>query len=324
MATSEGSQQQQQQYMMRKESAEGLIGNTPVVLLPRFSTPRVAVWAKVEKNNPGGSVKDRIAFSMVEDAEQTGKLKKGDTIVEATSGNTGIGLAMVGAQRGYHVLLSMPKSVSVERRKLLKAYGAELILVDGGTNVAVAKAEELAKENPSYFYIRQFENPANPRMHERTTGPELVKAFEGDKIDAFVAGVGTGGTITGVGHVLKATYGKDCKIVAVEPDKSPVLSGGKPAPHGIQGIGAGFVPKVLDREALDEIVRVTDNDALDTMRRLAAEEGMHVGVSAGAAVWAAHNYAEKLSAEHASSQRRLNVVTVLPDTGERYLSLISE
>ncbi|MBZ4665574.1 cysteine synthase A [Mahella sp.] len=291
-----------------------LIGNTPMVKLHRLVEPNYAdVYVKLESFNPGGSVKDRIAYSMIQTAEEQGLLKAGSVIVEPTSGNTGIGLAMIGAAKGYKVILVMPETMSLERRSLLKAYGAELVLTPGaeGMSGAIRKAEELKQQHPEYFIPQQFENPANPDIHRKTTAIEIFEQMDGH-IDAFVAGVGTGGTITGVGEVLKQRI-PGVKIIAVEPAKSPVLSGGKPGPHGIQGIGAGFVPKVLDRDIIDDIVAVKDEDAMSTARRMAHEEGILVGISSGAAVFAALQQAKYLGSGH-------NVVAVAPDTGERYLS----
>ena len=295
-----------------------LIGRTPVVRLHRLpengaAGESAAVYLKLEYFNPGASVKDRIALSMIEAAEAAGRLQPGATIVEPTSGNTGIGLAMVAAVRGYRLILVMPETMSIERRKLLAAYGAEFILTPGpqGMKGAVDKALELVRENPGYFLPQQFENPANPEVHRRTTAQEIL-AQMGDALDAFVAGVGTGGTITGVGQVLKAAI-PGVKIVAVEPAASPVLSGGQPGPHKIQGIGAGFIPAVLQREVIDEIITVANEDALVTARRLAREEGLLVGISSGAAVHAALQVARRLGAGQ-------KVLALAPDTGERYLS----
>ncbi|AEE95623.1 cysteine synthase A [Mahella australiensis] len=291
-----------------------LIGGTPIVKLHRLVEPNYAdVYVKLESFNPGGSVKDRIAYSMIQAAEEQGLLKAGSVIVEPTSGNTGIGLAMIGAAKGYKVILVMPETMSLERRSLLKAYGAELVLTPGteGMSGAIRKAEELKQQHPEYFIPQQFENPANPDIHRKTTAIEIFEQMDGH-IDAFVAGVGTGGTITGVGEALKQRI-PSIKIIAVEPAKSPVLSGGKPGPHGIQGIGAGFVPKVLDRDIIDDIVAVKDEDAMNTARRMAHEEGILVGISSGAAVFAALQQAKALGSGH-------SVVAVAPDTGERYLS----
>ena len=271
------------------------------------------VLGKLESRNPGGSVKDRIAQAMIEAAEQEGRLKPGDTIVEPTSGNTGIGLALVAAVKGYRLVLTMPEDMSLERRKLLRRLGAEFVLTPAleGMTGAVFAAEQLVREQ-GYFMPQQFENPANPEIHARTTGPEIVAAT-GGQVDAFVVGVGTGGTITGAGRVLREAN-PHVLLVAVEPERSPVLAGGRPRPHAIQGIGASFVPGVLDRTLLDEIIPVSDDDSIAMMERLAREEGLLVGISAGANVYAACVVARRLGAGK-------TVVTILPDTGERYLSL---
>lgn len=293
-----------------------MIGNTPMVKLARMSGPSDAeIWAKLEGFNPGGSVKDRIALSMIEDAEKRGRLKKGMKIVEPTSGNTGIGLAMVAAVKGYPIILTMPESMSMERRRLLQAYGAELVLTPAaeGMKGAVEKAAEIAASGKEYFLPQQFENPSNPMVHRQTTAREIIDFMGGRRFDAFVAGVGTGGTITGVGEVLRKKF-KDIRIVAVEPAASPVLSGGQPGPHPIQGIGAGFVPKVLNTKIYHEIIQVTADEAKGTTRRLAVEEGLLVGISSGAACFAALQVAAKLG-------KGKRVVTVLPDGGERYLSM---
>jgi cysteine synthase A len=295
-----------------------LIGDTPLVRLNRLPAPGSAtVLAKLESRNPGASVKDRIALAMIEAAERDGRLKPGGTMVEPTSGNTGIGLALVAAVKGYRLILTMPESMSVERRRLLARFGAELVLTSAaeGMNGAVRAAEDLAARNPSYFMPQQFQNPANPEVHRRTTAEEIWAAT-GGQVDAFVAGVGTGGTITGVGQVLKARR-PGALVVAVEPAKSPVLRGGKPSGHGIQGIGPNFVPQVLDRTVVDEIIDVADEDAHAISARLAREEGLLVGISAGANVWAALQVAQRLGTGKV-------VVTVLPDTGERYLSLFAD
>ncbi|MGQ9779817.1 MAG: cysteine synthase A [Bacillota bacterium] len=292
-----------------------LIGGTPLVRLARFGAGIEAeIAAKLEYFNPAGSVKDRISLAMIEAAEREGRLKKGAVIVEPTSGNTGIGLAMVAAARGYRLILTMPETMTIERRKLLAAYGAEIVLTPGpeGMAGAVRKAQELVAEIPGAFMPQQFENPANPEIHRRTTAEEIWRDTEG-RVDIFVAGVGTGGTITGVGEVLKERK-PSVRIVAVEPADSPVLSGGKPGPHKIQGIGAGFVPAVLNRGVIDEIVTVTTEEAFTAARRLAREEGILGGISSGAAAHVA-----RLVAARPENRGRL-VVVVLPDTGERYLS----
>ncbi|MFB3107764.1 MAG: cysteine synthase A [Candidatus Binatia bacterium] len=290
-----------------------LIGSTPVIKLRNMPGKDDAeVWGKLESMNPGGSVKDRICLSMIEAAERDGKLKPGGTIVEPTSGNTGIGLALVSAVKGYRLILTMPDTMSEERRSLLTAYGAKLILTPDtkGMGGAIQKAEQLALEHPDYFMPQQFNNPANPEVHRRTTAVELLKQFK--RIDAFVSAVGTGGTISGVGEVLKERMA-GIKIYAVEPSASPVLSGGEPGYHNIQGIGAGFVPQVLNRRIYDEIITVSDEDAARYARRLALEEGVFVGISSGAATYAALQVANKLG-------RGSVVVTIFCDTGERYLS----
>ncbi len=296
------------------ESILDLIGHTPLVQLRRVPGEGTAqVLGKLESRNPGGSVKDRIAQAMIEAAEQEGQLKPGDTIVEPTSGNTGIGLALVAAVKGYRLVLTMPEDMSLERRKLLRRLGAEFVLTPAleGMTGAVFAAEQLVREQ-GYFMPQQFENPANPEIHARTTGPEIVAAT-GGQVDAFVVGVGTGGTITGAGRVLREAN-PHVLLVAVEPERSPVLAGGRPRPHAIQGIGASFVPGVLDRTLLDETIPVSDDDAIAIMERLAREEGLLVGISAGANVYAACAVARRLGAGK-------TVVTILPDTGERYLSL---
>ena len=291
------------------------IGKTPLVQLNRLSPEDGAtIYGKVEFFNPGGSVKDRICLNMVNEAEKDGRLKPGGTIVEPTSGNTGIGLALVAAVRGYKLILVMPESMSLERASLLSSYGAQLILTPAwdGMKGSIKEAESIVAQNPDYFMPDQFSNPANPAMHKKTTAPELWDALDG-KIDAFVAAVGTGGTITGCGEVFKERN-PAIKMVAVEPAGSPVLSGGEAGPHKIQGIGAGFVTKVLNRSILDDIIRVTDDQAYQTTKLLAKKEGLLVGISAGANVFAAQHVAKELGPGK-------NVVTVLCDTGERYLSV---
>ncbi|HTW87024.1 MAG TPA: cysteine synthase A, partial [Candidatus Binataceae bacterium] len=272
-----------------------LIGHTPVIRLNRMPGPHDAeVWAKLENYNPGGSVKDRICLAMIEAAEQAGRIKPGDTLVEPTSGNTGIGLALVAAVKGYNLILTMPDTMSEERRSLLVAYGAQLVLTPDtrGMHGAIAKAEELVRDNPGYFMPQQFNNPANPEIHYKTTGPELVEQL--NRIDAFVSGVGTGGTISGVGRYLRENLNRNVLIVAVEPQASPVLAGGEPGFHKIQGIGAGFVPHTLDTKVYDEIIEVSDEDATQYARRLAREEGLLVGISSGAACCAALQIARRL------------------------------
>ncbi|MEK6691819.1 MAG: cysteine synthase A [Nitrospirota bacterium] len=291
-----------------------LIGNTPIVKLNRIpGSDDADIYAKVEGFNPGGSVKDRIALSMIEDAEKEGRLRKGDTIIEPTSGNTGIGLAMVAAVKGYRMILVMSESMSSERRQLLTSYGAELILTpfEKGMKGAVDVAEEMVARNPNYIILHQFKNPANPAAHRKTTAREILSSM-GNNIHAFIAGVGTGGTITGVGETLKKKI-KGIAIVAVEPASSPVLSGGEPGPHQIAGIGAGFIPDVLNRKVYDEIIKVTDRDAASMAKRLVKEEGLLVGMSSGAAAWASLQIAKRLG-------KGKRVVTIFPDRGDRYLS----
>ncbi len=297
-----------------------LIGNTPLVRLGKFVTSRnidANILAKVEFFNPGGSVKDRIALAMIEDAEAKGLLKAGGTIIEPTSGNTGVGLSLVGAVKGYKVILTMPETMSIERRKLASAYGTEIVLTPGseGMKGAVKKAEELRDSIPGAVILQQFENPSNPAIHERTTGIEIVNAAKADgiKIDAFVAGVGTGGTVSGTGKAIKAAF-PEAKVFAVEPATSPILSGGNPGPHKIQGIGANFIPGNYDASVVDEVITVGNEDAFATSRSLAKEEGLLVGISAGAAIYAATSVANR--PEFAGK----NIAVLLPDTGERYLS----
>lgn len=300
--------------VMKSTNVLEQIGNTPLVRLSQLEEPgSAAIFGKVEAFNPGGSIKDRICLSMIEAAERDGCLKPGGTVVEPTSGNTGIGLSMVCAVKGYKVVLTMPDTMSIERRRLLAAYGAELVLTPGaqGMRGAVQKAEELAAEH-GYLLPQQFKNPANPEIHRKTTGPEILDAMKGLTIDAFVAGVGTGGTITGVGDTLKKAN-PQVLIVAVEPADSAVLSGGAPGPHKIQGIGAGFIPDVLDTGVYGEVVKVGNDEACETTRSLALKTGLLVGISSGAAMAAAMQIAKKLGAGK-------NVVVILPDTGERYLS----
>lgn len=296
-----------------------LVGNTPLLELSNYNKShglKARLVVKVESFNPAGSVKDRVALAMVEDAETKGILNPGATIIEPTSGNTGVGLAFVSAVKGYKLILTMPDTMSVERRNLLKALGAELVLTPGadGMKGAIAKAEELKAATPGAVILQQFENPANPAMHLRTTGVEIWKDTEG-QVDIFVAGVGTGGTVSGVGEALKMRK-PSVKVVAVEPSDSPVLSGGKPGPHKIQGIGAGFVPKIYKASVVDEILQVQNDDAIRTSRELAKMEGLLVGISSGAAVYAATELAKRPENEGKM------IVVLLPDTGERYLSTI--
>ncbi|MGO4548697.1 cysteine synthase A [Paenibacillus sp. 2TAB23] len=299
------------------QSVLDLIGDTPLVRLNRLVPEGSAeVYVKLEYQNPGASVKDRIAISMIEVAEQEGIIKPGDTIIEPTSGNTGIGLALVAAAKGYKAILVMPETMSIERRNLLRAYGAELVLTPGseGMNGAVRKAEELAAEHPNYFLPQQFKNQANVKVHRETTGPEIVEAINSldGKLDAFVAGIGTGGTISGTGEVLKKNF-EGIKIYAVEPAASPILSGGKPGAHKIQGIGANFVPDILNREIYDAVITIENEDAFDYARRAAKEEGILCGISSGAAIYAALQVAKELGAGK-------RVVAIVPSNGERYLS----
>lgn len=296
-----------------------LIGNTPLLELNKYSATKhlgTPIIAKVEYFNPGGSVKDRIAFAMITDAEERGILKPGATIIEPTSGNTGVGLALVSAVRGYHLILTMPETMSVERRNLVKAYGARVELTSGkdGMTGAIRRAEELKREIPGSVILQQFENPANPQTHYLTTGKEIWEQTEG-KIDIFVAGVGTGGTISGIGRRLKE-YDPNVKIVAVEPASSAVLNGKPSGPHKIQGIGAGFVPKTYDASVIDEVLDIDNDDAIRTGRELAANEGLLTGISSGAAVYAATLLAQR------PENHGKRIVTLLPDTGERYLSTV--
>lgn len=296
-----------------------LVGNTPLLEFSNFNASKglkAQVIGKLEYFNPAGSVKDRIALAMIEDAEAKGLLKPGATIIEPTSGNTGVGLAFVSASKGYKLILTMPDTMSAERRNLLKALGARLVLTPGaeGMKGAIAKAEELRDATPGSIILQQFENPANPAVHIRTTAEEIWRDTDG-KVDLFVAGVGTGGTVSGVGAGLKA-HNPNVQIVAVEPSDSPVLSGGKPGPHKIQGIGAGFIPKTYNGEVVDKILQVTNDDAIRTSRELAGKEGLLVGISSGAAVYAAVELAKLPENE------RKTIVALLPDTGERYLSTV--
>jgi cysteine synthase A len=296
------------------QSITELVGNTPIVKLNNIVPEGAAdIYVKLESFIPGSSVKDRISLSMIEQAEKDGLLKAGDTIIEPTSGNTGIGLAMIGAAKGYRVVLVMPETMSIERRKLMQAYGAELILTPGteGISGSINKAKELAAEN-GYFMPLQFDNPANPAIHEATTGKEVIQAFGEQGLDAFVAGIGTGGTITGAGRALKDAY-QEIKIYGVEPAESAILSGNQPGPHKIQGIGTGFVPAVLDVEIFDEVLAVSSDDAMATAREVGVKEGILVGISSGAAINAALRVAQALGAGK-------KVLAIVPDNGERYLS----
>lgn len=299
------------------KSLADLVGKTPLLELSNYEKKhdlKAFVLTKLEYFNPAGSVKDRIAKAMIDDAQAKGKLTPDSVIIEPTSGNTGIGLASIAAARGYRLILTMPETMSIERRNLLKAYGAELVLTEGakGMKGAIARAEELAAEIPNSFIPGQFDNPANPEIHKKTTGPEIWEDTDG-KVDILVAGIGTGGTITGTGEFLKSKN-PNIKVVAVEPDASPVLSEGKSGPHKIQGIGAGFIPSVLNTEIYDEIIRVKNEDAFETGRELSKTEGLLVGISSGAALWAATELAKRPENEGKT------IVVILPDTGERYLS----
>ncbi|MBU0757689.1 MAG: cysteine synthase A [Nanoarchaeota archaeon] len=299
---------------MRYENILKTIGNTPLVKITKMNQGTGNIYAKIEAFNPGGSVKDRIALNMIDDAEKKGLLKQGSTIIEPTSGNTGIGIAMVAAYRGYKTIFTMPESMSEERRKILKHFGAKIILTPAkdGMAGAVRIAEDLSKEH-GYFMPQQFNNPANPEVHVKTTSQEIIGDMKGEKIDYFIAGVGTGGTVTGTGRVLKKRF-PEIQIIAVEPMDSPVLSGGKPGPHKIQGIGAGFIPKIYDKSVVDEIVQVKNNDAMVFARLLAKKEGIFAGISSGAAMHVANSVSKRPEAEGK------NIVVVLPDTAERYLS----
>lgn len=298
-------------------SVTELVGKTPLMELARIEEKEsldAKIFAKLELFNPGGSIKDRVARAMIEDAEKRGVLKEGSVIIEPTSGNTGIGLSAIAAAKGYRIIITMPETMSVERRNLMKAYGAELVLTDGskGMTGAIEKAEELSKEIPNSFIAGQFVNPVNPLAHEQTTGVEIWEDTNG-KVDIFVAGVGTGGTVTGVGRYLKSKN-PDVKIVAAEPKTSPVLSGGQAGAHKIQGIGAGFIPEILDTKIYDEVIQVDNDDAFVTGRLVARTEGVLVGISSGAALWAALNLAKR------PENKGKNIVVIFPDTGERYLS----
>lgn len=294
-----------------------LIGNTPLLKVSKFEKQyeiKANIITKVEYFNPGSSIKDRIAFAMVEEGEKLGLINKDTVIIEPTSGNTGIGLAMVAAAKGYRIILTMPESMSIERRKLLKAYGAELVLTAAaeGMKGAIAKAEEIASEIPNSFIPQQFDNLANPSIHERTTAEEILRDLDG-KVDILVSGVGTGGTITGIGRVLKKAN-PNVKIVAVEPTDSPVISGGKPGPHKIQGIGAGFIPSILDTSIIDEIIKVSNEDSFNVTKEIVTLEGLLVGISSGAALYAAKELGIR------EENKGKNIVVILPDTGMRYLS----
>jgi len=303
---------------LRVEKITDLIGNTPLVKLNNINDSDAVIYVKVESFNPMHSIKDRVAFAMIEAAEKDGKLKEGTVIIEPTSGNTGIGLGFVAAVKGYRIILTMPDTMSVERQKLLKALGAEVVLTDGtgGMKTAIEKAEEIAATIPNSFIPQQFNNPANPAVHEKTTGPEIWNDTDG-KIDILVGGIGTGGTLSGAGRFLKS-MNSGIKIIAVEPSTSPVLSGGKAGPHKIQGIGAGFVPEVLDRSVIDEICQTDEEKAANVVRRLAREEGIFAGISSGAALDTALTVAKR--PQNAGKM----IVVILPDTGERYLSTLPQ
>jgi cysteine synthase A len=291
-----------------------VVGHTPLVQINKLGSANATILAKLESHNPCGSLKDRIAKSMIEAAEQAGLIKPDTVIIEPTSGNTGIGLACICAAKGYRLLLTMPESMSIERRKLMKFFGAEIVLTpaERGMAGAVEKAEQLMAENPDAFMPQQFKNPANPQIHRETTAQEIWNDTDG-KLDIFVAGVGTGGTLTGCGQVLKQRN-NDLKVVAVEPKDSPVLSGGRAGPHKIQGIGAGFIPEVLNITVIDEIIKVSNEDAMETARQLARKEGILAGISSGAAMWAAIQLSQRQECEGKT------IVVILPDTGERYIS----